>query len=146
MNCFVKFEFLIEGIENKKLKPLTGHVQFLVFDFQNIEEWCLILPFLATKIEIVNFWFSIFEESNIENHDCEVLILNFQYWMKIKWTKTTRTGNVDGSYDTEIYMIMAYMYFERKGCVQRNLYSKCSSIWTGFEGLIQLWTTRPRYC
>ena len=51
MNCFVKFEFLIEGIENKKLKPLTGHVQFLVFDFQNIEEWCLILPFSATNIE-----------------------------------------------------------------------------------------------
>ena len=32
-------------------------------------------------------------------------------------------GNVDDSYDTEINMILAYMYFERKGCVQQNLYS-----------------------
>ena len=35
----------------------------------------------------------MFEESNIENPDCEVLILNFQYWMKIKWTKTTQNNN-----------------------------------------------------
>ena len=42
-------------------------------------------------IEIVNLWFSIFEESNIENHDCECLIFNFQCRIKIKWTKTTRS-------------------------------------------------------
>ena len=63
-----------EEIENKKLKPLTGHFQFLVFYFQNIEEWCLILPFLATKIE---------------NWDCKFLIFNFwgiKHWKSRLWS------------------------------------------------------------
>ena len=33
-------------------------------------------------IEIVNLWFSILEESNIENHDCEFLIFQFSIWNK----------------------------------------------------------------
>ena len=54
-------------------------------------------------------------------------MIGFKRAIKFRFLRMLR-GNVDGSYDTEINMIMAYMYFERKGCVQQNLYSKCSSI------------------
>ena len=42
-------------------------------------------------IQIVNLWFSVLAESNIENHDFEFLIFNLKFGIKIKWTKTTRT-------------------------------------------------------
>ena len=54
-------------------------------------------------IEIVNLWFSILVGSNIENHDCECLIFSFQFVIKIKWTKTTRTKKPIGILNLKLW-------------------------------------------
>ena len=54
-------------------------------------------------IEIVNLWFSILVGSNIENHDCECLISSFQFVIKIKWTKTTRTKKPIGILNLKLW-------------------------------------------
>ena len=40
------------------------------------------------------FQFYVSLETKIDNWDCEFLIFNFQFGIKIKWTKTTRTWPV----------------------------------------------------
>ena len=55
-------------------------------------------------IEIVNLWFSILVGSNIENHDCECLIFSFQFVIKIKWTKTTRTKKPIGILNLKLWI------------------------------------------
>ena len=54
-------------------------------------------------IEIANLWFSIFVGSNIENHYCECLIFSFQFVIKIKWTKTTRTKKPIGILNLKLW-------------------------------------------
>ena len=60
---------------------------------------------LETKIDNWNckFVISILVGSNIENHDCECLIFSFQFVIKIKWTKTTRTKKPIGILNLKLW-------------------------------------------
>ena len=45
------YRLVFRFLKNKKGQPPPGHFQFLIFDFQNIENCFSILPFVETKID-----------------------------------------------------------------------------------------------
>ena len=60
---------------------------------------------------------------NIENHDCEFLIFSFQFVIKIKWTKTTRTLQDETDYLNNLFSKNNY----NTDFVRRNTHSNTDS-------------------
>ena len=77
-------------LKNKKWKPPPGHFQFLIFDFQNIENCFPISCFLETKIDDWDCKFVIFNSWGIKHWKSRLWIFDFQFSI---WNKNQMDEN-----------------------------------------------------